>query len=126
MGTQEHRQVAEHMLVLYLERGDLTATVMYELAEGGKPPLTGFKLKTWVKPHFKMGRHDRTAHARHMGSANFSVSASTLNAPSASQSTHLLRGGTHSHHERSVEGRDRTDRSAARRGFWKKTKNSKG
>jgi len=133
--TEEHRKIAEHMVVLYLERGDLTATAIGELTE--KPPLAGLLHKTtWVKPHFKMGRRkagtDRTAQVKHMGSANFSTSASNLDAPSlAIQSTHNLRGGVHSHHERSVDGRDRSERSTTKRGFgsafglMKKNKNGR-
>ena len=56
--TKEHRQWAEHMLVLYLERGDLTATVIGELTDA--KPAFGKK-----KFHFKMdSNHERTGETK--------------------------------------------------------------
>jgi len=131
--TNNHKIWAEHVVVLYLERGDLTATAVGELISDGKPPLSG--LKTWVKPHFKMlkGSTDRGSSSKHLHSIDFSSSVSTsqLDAPSSTQN---LRGGVHSNHERSVEIRDRSDRSSTTKRLFggafdrmkKNPKNSKG
>jgi len=122
--TPEHLQWAEHVVFLYLERAELTATVVGELTDG-KPAFGGLlgkaKGKTFaLKPHFKMGKHkaaagpefsvSTSAHFRmgkHKAAAGpeFSVSTSALQPPAST-----------SHHERSTNQPSQKEKSA-KRGF---------
>lgn len=88
--TPEHTQWAEHVVFLYLERGDLTATAIGELTDA-KPSF-----KFALKPHFKMGRK-----------------AAEVN---QGASTHSRTGG-HSQHERSINQSSTQKDKSGKRGF---------
>lgn len=99
--TEDYRIWAEHMVFLYLERGDLTATVIGELTDG-KPGFGNF-LKN--KMNLKRSRRNLTSNfldrseRSHIGGVNRPSSLNELQAPSSQSS---LRGGTQSHHSRSI------------------------